>query len=221
MIVLSAGVKGGTGKTTGAANLAVERRRAGHDVLMVDADPDQANLSDWAAVRSQGGAEPALPAVQLSGRATAKQLLALAEKYDDLIVDCGGFDSEELRQALLVADRWIIPINPTQYQLWTVPKLAELLQHANSFRGEAELNGWFLVSRASTHPFAEERKLMIDAVDDLPGFEVLTTVIHDRIVFRKAEMLGLAVTEMPRQDAKASTEVRALYREVFGEDRQS
>ena len=46
MIVLVGGEKGGVGKTTLAVNLAAMRRRAGHDVLLVDADR-QASANLW------------------------------------------------------------------------------------------------------------------------------------------------------------------------------
>ncbi|MEE8290059.1 MAG: division plane positioning ATPase MipZ [Candidatus Tectomicrobia bacterium] len=38
MIVLIGGEKGGTGKAALATNLVAQRARAGHDVLLVDAD---------------------------------------------------------------------------------------------------------------------------------------------------------------------------------------
>ena len=52
MIVLVGGEKGGVGKTTLAVNLAAMRARAGHDVLLVDADK-QASANLWANIRDQ------------------------------------------------------------------------------------------------------------------------------------------------------------------------
>ena len=52
MIVLVGGEKGGVGKTTLAVNLAAMRRRAGHDVLLIDADK-QASANLWAGIRQE------------------------------------------------------------------------------------------------------------------------------------------------------------------------
>ena len=51
MIVVVGGIKGGSGKTTVAINLAVLRASGGHDVLLVDAD-DQETASDFTILRN-------------------------------------------------------------------------------------------------------------------------------------------------------------------------
>jgi chromosome partitioning protein len=127
MLVVCGGVKGGTGKTTSAVNLGIERARKGAKVLLVDADPDQESLTDYLANRNERGAQPYVNVVQVKGTTTSKSLMALSKDYDDVIVDCGGFDSVELRQAVLVCQVWIVPTNPTQMQVWTMPKLKEVL----------------------------------------------------------------------------------------------
>ena len=60
MIVLVGGEKGGVGKTTLAVNLAAMRARAGHDVLLVDADK-QASANLWASIRDQEKVDSARP----------------------------------------------------------------------------------------------------------------------------------------------------------------
>ena len=78
MQLLVGGVKGGTGKSTLAANLGIERARHGKKVILVDADPDQESLSDYIANRDEHGALPSVPVVQAKGSTTAKSLQALA-----------------------------------------------------------------------------------------------------------------------------------------------
>lgn len=215
MIVLVAGVKGGTGKSTLALNLAVERSLAGHDTLLVDADPDQASLTDWAAVRDEQRIEPRITAVQKSGRRIASDLSSLAERYDDVIVDCGGFDSEELRSALLAAHHWLIPMIPSQFELWTIERLDQLLAGANGFRGEHSLTGTVVATRASTNRQHDDRAHLAAALAEFSGFEVARAVIHERIAFRHAVAAGKGVSEDGIGDSKASQEIKALYQEVF------
>jgi chromosome partitioning protein len=117
--LLVGGVKGGTGKSTLAVNLGIERARHGVKIILVDADPDQESLSDYVANRDEHGSLPSVPVVQVKGSTTAKSLQALGRDFEDVIVDCGGFDSIELRQAALISHAWVVPLNPSQMQIWT------------------------------------------------------------------------------------------------------
>jgi len=220
MIILTGSVKGGTGKTVLSCNIGVERARANRQVLLVDADADQGNLNDWAALRSEAGVEPSLTRVLLRGRDTAQQLMRLKDKFDDIIVDCGGFDSQELRQALVVADVWLIPMKPSQFQIWTLDKLAELRSLAVGFR-PTPIEGWFLAARASTHPAHDDRAILAEVIGgrEMEGFRVLDTVIHERSAYSLAEGQGLGVSELPRGDKgvrHAVAELQTLYQEIFG-----
>jgi cellulose biosynthesis protein BcsQ len=58
MILVCGGVKGGTGKTTTAINLGIERARRGTKLLLIDADPDQESLTDYVANREERGVVP-------------------------------------------------------------------------------------------------------------------------------------------------------------------
>lgn len=219
MIFVCGGVKGGTGKTTTAANLGIERARRGAKVLLVDADPDQESLTDYVANRDQRAMHPGLNVVQVKGTTTSKSLLALARDYTDIIVDCGGFDSVELRQAVLVCQAWIVPINPTQMQVWTVPKLKEILDGANAMRGSAQLNAYLFGMRISTNSVNRARADLDAVAAELEGVQVLSTIVHQRAAFERAEALGLAVTELDRlseSDRKAVQSIAQLHDEIFG-----
>ncbi len=219
MILVCGGVKGGTGKTTTAINLGIERARRGAKLLLIDADPDQESLTDYVANREERGVAPRLNVVQVKGTTTSKTLMSLAKDFDDLIVDCGGFDSVELRQAVLVCQTWIVPLNPTQMQVWTMPKLKELLDGANAYRGEAQLNAHLLGMRLSTNSLNRARSDLDLVAAEYDGFDVLSTVIHQRAAFERAEALGLAVTELERpsdSDRKAQEAMARLHDELFG-----
>lgn len=224
MIVVCGGVKGGTGKTTTAVNLGIERARRGIKVLMIDADPDQESLTDYLANRSEQGTQPSVNVVQVKGTTTSKSLIALSKEYDDLIVDCGGFDSVELRQAVLVCQVWIVPTNPTQMQVWTMPKLKEVLDGANAMRGDAQLTGHLMGMRLSTNSLNRARQDLDAVAAEYEGFDVLNTVVHQRAAFERAEALGLAVTELEKpseSDRKARDALSMLHDEIFGADASS
>ena len=102
MIVLVGGEKGGVGKTTLAVNLAAMRARAGHDVLLVDADK-QASANLWASIRDQEKVDPPVRCVQKRGKGLATDVRDLATRYEDIVIDAGGQDSVELRAAMTIA----------------------------------------------------------------------------------------------------------------------
>lgn len=218
MQLLVGGVKGGTGKSTLAVNLAIERARHGKKIILVDADPDQESLSDYIANREERGVLPSVPIVQVKGSTTAKSLQTLGRNFDDVIVDCGGFDSIELRQAALITHAWVVPLNPSQLQIWTMPKLKTVLDEANAMRGDAQLTAWLLGMRISTNPYSSAKDDLRAVAEAFPGFRTLQTIVHQRAAFEKAEKLGLAVTELEKPNAserKARASLRDLHRELF------
>ena len=102
MIVLIANEKGGVGKTTISVNLAAMCRLAGHDVLLVDTDR-QESAGTWAAMRHENEFHPTITCVSKTGK-VGRDLVELGQKYGMVIVDAGGRDSLEMRQALAVCD---------------------------------------------------------------------------------------------------------------------
>jgi len=220
MILVCGGVKGGTGKTTTAVNLGIERARRGAKILLVDADPDQESLTDYIANRAERKPEPLVNVIQVKGTTTSKSLMAMSKDYDDVIVDCGGFDSVELRQAVLVCQAWIVPLNPTQMQVWTMPKLKEVLDGANAMRGDSQLMAYLLGMRLSTNSATRSRGDLQTVAQEFEGFGVLSTMVHQRVAFERAEALGLAVTELEKpseSDRKAQDAIAMLHDELFSE----
>lgn len=97
MLVLVANEKGGVGKTTIAVNLAAMCVLAGKETLLVDTDK-QESASAWAGVRHENEVEPTVTCVAKTGK-VGYDLAKLKEKFDVVIVDAGGRDSIEMRQA--------------------------------------------------------------------------------------------------------------------------
>ena len=118
MIIAVLGEKGGTGKTTAAVNLAGMRAAAGWRVLLLDADR-QGSSAYWAQKRESLD-QPALHWDQYFGAALDRALRSAALEYDDVIVDIGAGDSDEMSAALEVADCAITPVRPSGIDVWTM-----------------------------------------------------------------------------------------------------
>lgn len=218
MIVLIANEKGGVGKTTIAVNLAAMCRRAGHDVLLVDTDR-QESAGTWAAMRHEDDFKPTVTCVSKTGK-VGRDLVELAQKYPIVVVDAGGRDSLEMRQALAVCDFCVIPIKPAQFDVWSLSRMGALLRDLWD-RMDRRVNAFAVVNGASPNPAVRETGEVREALADYSAlFPVMATVITERIAFRRASRDGLGVVELPtsHSDAKATAEMSSLYEEVFGYD---
>lgn len=212
MIVLIGGEKGGTGKTTLATNLAVLGAKAGRDVLLVDTDRQSSALY-WTEKRGDADHSPRVPCVQVFGKGLQREILGLAERYEDVIIDAGGRDSVELRAGLVVAQRAFIPIQASQFDVWTLDRTEELVSTARGFN--PDLRAAVVINRASPNPVVSEAADARDLLADFEHLRLAGTVVRDRIAYRKAAREGLCVVEMSPVDRKAAEEISALYREVF------
>ena len=215
MIILIGGEKGGTGKTTIATNLAAMRALSGRDVLLVDTDP-QGSANYWTETRDEEKVTPRVACVQKFGKGLPKEVQDLAHRYQDIIIDAGGRDSIELRSALVVTEKLFVPIQPSQFDIWTLNQMDELVETAKAFN--PDLIAKVIISRSSTNPSVHESDDTGKLLDDFDNLDLSDTTIRDRIAYRKAAKDGLAVTELKPKDPKAVREIETLYKEVFGDE---
>ncbi len=218
MIVLIGGEKGGSGKTTIATNLAAMRAGQGRDVLLIDTDI-QGSASYWAATRDEAAIMPRVPCMQKFGRNLAIEVRDLERRYQDIIIDAGGRDSAELRAGLVVAHAAYIPIQASQFEVWTLQRMDELVGSAMGFN--PALKAFVVINRASPNPVVSEADEVHEVMSDFTNLTQAPIILRDRITYRKAAKAGLSVVEMDRADAKSKTEIRRLFKEVFRENVQA
>jgi cellulose biosynthesis protein BcsQ len=102
--------KGGSGKSTTAASIAVAAFQQGRRVFMLELDR-QGTLSDWADAR-RAGEGPEFE--RIDAMALDKALATLKEAgYDIAIVDTPGVDSPATVAAMRAADLCLVPCRPT------------------------------------------------------------------------------------------------------------
>ena len=129
MIIVVGGIKGGSGKTTAATNLAVFRAAQGCDVLLVDAD-DQESSYSFAQVRSETKPASSFSCIKLTGTPVGRECRKLSGKYQDIIIDVGGRDTASQRSALSVADIALVPFKPRSLDVWTLGQAAQMISEA-------------------------------------------------------------------------------------------
>jgi len=210
MILVTGGIKGGTGKTTLAANLAVMRSRRERDVLLVDAD-DQQSASEFVAVRTEEMEDPGFTCIRLDGKAVRDQVQRLEEKYDDIIIDTGGRDTNSQRAALTIADLLLVPFGPRSLDLWTLDRVEELIGNARTIN--PDLRAYAFINRADHQgSYNEETR---EVLEDSDRLEFVSQTLGNRKSFAIAFDYGQGVVEYTPRDKKAIGEMEAFYNAVF------
>lgn len=212
MLIAVCGGKGGTGKSTLATNLAAMRAADGRDVLLVNTDPTGIAAS-WAERREEAGIKPGLTCINLFGKTVAAELRKQIPRFDDVIVDCAGADSNEQRQAMLVANKLVIPSQPSQFDIDALSQVDVTVGHAKSFN---DVPAIVVTNGASTHPASTDHQDVADAISDMPNLQMAASVVRYRLSFKRAAAEGRAVHEYLPVDQKAADEMAALYAEIFG-----
>src|SRR3546814_48057 len=124
-IVTVAQQKGGAGKTTVAAHLAVAWAEAGRSVAVVDIDP-QGSLSAWWAMREEMGipaphgarGRGGLSVHRITGWRTANEVDKLARDHDVVVIDSPPHAETEAKIAVRSAHLVVVPLQPSPMDFW-------------------------------------------------------------------------------------------------------
>lgn len=147
MIVVIGGIKGGSGKTTVATNLAVMRSLV-KDLLLIDAD-DQETATDFTTLRNDSvSAGAGYTSIRLSGSAVRTETKRLKDKYEEILIDTGGRDTASQSAALSVADVLLVPFVPRSFDVWTLEKVSSLVGEMRT--ANPELRAYAFINRAET-----------------------------------------------------------------------
>jgi chromosome partitioning protein len=200
MITLVGSLKGGSGKSTVTFNLGVWLAMADVKVQLVDIDP-QATLTDVTDVRQEERFDPPL-------RVGDRQLLSREQLRgaDETLIDVGTADMESLRLALSLCDRVIVPVQPSQADIWSVQRFVHLVSSVERAHPPEVLG---FINRGDTHHAVRETNEAAAALVSLPGIRFIKPRLSQRTVFRRSFSEGLAVFELESK-GKAAREFLAL-----------
>lgn len=203
-VVAVAQQKGGAGKTTLAAQLAVAWAAAGVRVSVVDIDP-QGSLTQWAERRRArlGDGGIGFEFAALPGWRATRWIADQARHADLVLIDGPPHAATEARFAVRAAQWVLVPVQPSPLDLWATAATAKMV--------------------------AEERRRLCAVLNRVPpragvtaqiaaalagdGLAVAATRIGNRVAFAQAMEEGLGVTERART-SPAATEILALAEEL-------
>lgn len=202
-VITVAQQKGGSGKTTIVAHLAVWFAAAGRKVALLDTDP-QGSLGRWFMARLER--TDGLPGVDF-GTASAWGVSYEAEKlrrdFDLVLIDTPPKIDADLRPALREADLVLIPVSVSHMDLWATDGLLELARRENR-PVMAVLN--------RVPPRARLTAEVLAAVDGL-GISRAQATLGNRVAFAEALGSGGAAFEKAPK-SPAAAEVAALAGEI-------
>ena len=164
-IIASGNLKGGTGKTTIAVNLACALAARGLEVILLDVDP-QASACEWA----QSGLLPirveAAPPINLTGGGRwLARAVELANPVDALIMDLPPMIVPATASAMMIADLIVVPVTPSAVDVSPTGQVLRMIRIARESRREGRPKALLVPNR--TDPGAEYHEATQAAVDRL------------------------------------------------------
>lgn len=207
MITVIGNMKGGTGKSTVTFNLAVWLGHQGKKIRLFDLDPQQ-TLADVIEVRSEEEYEPKLPNAE---HQKALSSLKTDKTSDEILIDVSMSDQKALKEAIKICDRILIPVAPSQADIWSTQRFIKLIKETCTDRIPPVLA---IINRADTHPLVTETQESEEALDFLPGITRIKSRLHNRTAYRRSFSEGLGVFEL-NPSGKASKEILKLTKHLY------
>lgn len=204
MLTLYANFKGGTGKSTVVFNMGVWLAQQGKSVTICDLDP-QRTVTDVAAIREEMGYEPVLKVThELPGPGGAR---------GEWLADVGLSDTAAMRAAIRAAGRIVVPVTPSQADIWATQQFLEIITEERGRGKKPEILGF--INRADPHPRSRENAETRHVLRMLNGIKPLGPMLVQRLAFRRSFSEGLAPFEL-EPGGKAARELEDLAQAIHG-----
>ncbi|MFZ2587351.1 MAG: ParA family partition ATPase [Alphaproteobacteria bacterium] len=179
-VITVAQQKGGVGKSTLAAHLAVAFAEMGYSTMLFDTDP-QGTCAHWRAQRKKDD----IGLIATSGWRLTRDLSMAREANDVIVIDTPPHAEMDIKVSTRAADLVVVPIQPSPADLWAVKETI------NTITGESR-NAMVVLNRVIpraniTHEIREKLMQM-----DVP---VAETEIGNRVMFAASMENGLTVLD--------------------------
>jgi chromosome partitioning protein len=199
-VITVAQQKGGSGKTTIAANLAVALARSGHSVALLDTDP-QGSLGRWFMTRRERG-DPGLEFATASAWGVSYECDKLRKLHDFIIVDTPPKVDADLRPALRESDLVVVPVAASQVDVWATESVLDLARRENR-------PVMIVLNRAKTGT-----RVLDEVIAAVAAMEILQaqTVLGHRVAY--AETLGQGRGVLEHAKGAWTVEVEGLTAEI-------
>ena len=212
MITVIGSLKGGSGKSTVTFNLAIWLAMAERNVAVIDADP-QATLTDVLEVRRDERFQPMVERLDSAQMEDRGNLLA---EHEEVLIDVGTASMENLKLAVTIADRLLVPVPPSQADIWSTQRF---LRFVDSVVGKRKPEILGFINRADTHHAIRESDEAEAMLAELTDLQPLGLRLGQRTAFRRSLSEAQAVFELDAR-SKASQELEKLAAALYPELRK-
>ncbi len=197
--------KGGAGKTTLATCVARQLQLDGHEVILIDADP-QGSARDWRAATDR---ETVL-VVGLDRPTLDKDIKALSDNGKKWVIIDGAPRNEAMTlSAIKAADLVLIPVQPSPYDVWASEDLVSVIK-ARQEVTDGKPKAAFVISRVIRR--TELSRDVYSALDEM-GLPVFQSDTTQRQIYPKAAAEGLTPADIEPK-GEAAKEIQALVKEI-------
>lgn len=202
-IITVAASKGGVGKSTAVIQLAGE---LGIRTIV--------DLDKHLCIAAINRLRPDDMKWDVRSQLTGHQLRDLIESDQDLLIDCGGYDSNLIRAAIAYSDLVICPANDDVTELRGLIAFNDILTEIEKEYGLSEpIIGHVVMTR--NHPSRRDFSRLTEAVSVLPKLTMMASWLSRRADYNTMMDIGLGVTERTATThSEAGKEVRAFAKEV-------
>ena len=204
-VITIAQQKGGAGKTTLAAHLAIAWAGQGHSVALVDIDP-QGSLAAWHALRSErlGNGKTGLDFAAITGWRTEAEVERRARDHDIVVIDSPPHAETEAKLAIRAASLVVIPVQPSPMDVWATKPTLDLA-------AQERVPVLLVLNRVP--PRANLTEAMLAKLADL-GAAVADSRIGNLVALATALAEGRGITEAA-PSSRAAEEIVAAAEEIM------
>jgi chromosome partitioning protein len=201
-VITVAQQKGGAGKTTVAAHLAVALSQRGFRVGVIDVDP-QGSLTHWHRIREErfGEGYTGLQFASVSGWRVGSEVSRMKRSCDFIIIDSPPHVETEARTAIRQGNLLLVPVQPSPTDLWATQATLQLSKSEN------------IPARIILNRVNSKSKIVEMIEKELTG-ALTKTRLGNRVIYAAALMEGRGVTEV-EPTSPAALEIKSLVKEVM------
>ena len=197
--------KGGAGKSTLAAHLAVAWLKQKKSVALIDIDP-QHSLGRWyeARVATLGKDGAGISFTEVTGWRTQKAVEDLGRSHDIVVIDSPPHAETEAKIAIRAANLVVVPSQPSPMDVWaTVPTLEMAAKEKSPV----------IIVLNRVPPRAGLTGQMIERLGDY-DVQLAKSTVGNRVAFADSMVSGLTALET-KPSSTAAAELRALAKELL------
>jgi chromosome partitioning protein len=203
-VITIAQQKGGAGKTTLAAHLAIAWAGQGGSVALVDIDP-QGSLAAWHALRAERfDGKSGIDFAAITGWRTAAEVERRARDHDIVVIDSPPHAETEAKLAIRAARLVVMPVQPSPMDVWATKPTLDLAR-------QEKVKVLLVLNRVP--PRANLTEAMLAKLAELDA-DVAQSRIGNRVALATSLAEGLGITEAA-PSSRAAEEIAAVAEEIL------